>query len=395
VPDDDLLLPAGTRLLHIGPHKTGTTALQRALAEARPRLEEHGVVYPGNGPSHIRAACAVTGAAGLPGAPRVRKVEWTRLVRRVGRCGDQRVVISSEFFDMADDPTARRIVDELGGDRVHVVVTLRPLAKILPSAWQQAVRGRIQLDYGSWLKAVFADEPGTRHIRNFWMRHHHDQLIARWADVVGKDRLTVVVLDETDRMMLLHTFESMVGLPAGTLEFAPGRTNRSLSLAETELVRQINVAFHTNGWSKRNYARFMRLGVVENLQLSRTPAAGEAQIQTPRWALEQATEIGAAAVPRIEQLGVRVVGDLSTLGATPATGWPEGSTELPPAVPTDAAVEAVVGAIRAGVGGSAAKRKARPSTPKLDSLSGRDLARELARRSRRRVRDRLPVSRSG
>lgn len=43
----DLLLPPGTRLLHIGPHKTGTTALQVALSKARANLESQGVRYLG------------------------------------------------------------------------------------------------------------------------------------------------------------------------------------------------------------------------------------------------------------------------------------------------------------------------------------------------------------
>ena len=40
-------LPDGTHLLHIGPQKTGSTAIQGALHEARDAIREHGVVYPG------------------------------------------------------------------------------------------------------------------------------------------------------------------------------------------------------------------------------------------------------------------------------------------------------------------------------------------------------------
>ena len=42
-----VLLEPGTRLLHIGPHKTGTTAIQGALHLARERLAGERVVYPG------------------------------------------------------------------------------------------------------------------------------------------------------------------------------------------------------------------------------------------------------------------------------------------------------------------------------------------------------------
>src|SRR4051812_4137648 len=110
----DLLLPIGARLLHIGPHKTGTSTIQDALSEAREEMLAHGVVYPGRQRSHIRAACAVTGARGLVGAPPARPREWRALLHEVAAAGDQRVVISSEFFDMSDAATARRVVAELG-----------------------------------------------------------------------------------------------------------------------------------------------------------------------------------------------------------------------------------------------------------------------------------------
>jgi len=395
VADDGLALPPGTRLLHIGPHKTGTTALQRALQEGRERLLEHDVVYPGNGPSHIRGAVAVTGARGLVGAPKTSMREWRRLVKRVEAAGDRRVVISSEFFDMADDATARSIVEELGGPRVHVVVTLRPLAKILPSAWQQAVRSRLRLSYEEWLKRLFAETPKIQTAKTFWKRHHHDVLIARWAAAVGTDNLTVVVLDESDRMMLLHTFEQMLAVPADTLRFTAGRTNRSLTLPETELVRQLNQEFRRREWSEQAYARFIRLGVVEHLQLTRQPPPDEPGITTPRWALERAAEIGARAAKVIEASGVRVVGDLSTLGTGPRPGARDGDAERAAAVaqlPTDAAMTAVIGAVLAASPGDSTGKEEPAAPPRrvedraVREVGARTLLGVVARRARKRLR---------
>ena len=41
-------------LVHIGPYKTGTTAIQAVLAGHRTDLEQHGVSYPGEGNRHAR-----------------------------------------------------------------------------------------------------------------------------------------------------------------------------------------------------------------------------------------------------------------------------------------------------------------------------------------------------
>ena len=124
---------AGTRLLHIGPHKTGTSAIQGALYLARERLAAQGVIYPGQGRAVLWPILAVTGQPPLLGEPAPKISYWEGLTGQIAAAGDQRVVLSSEFFCQADDATARRVVTDLGGGRVHVVVTLRSLTRILPS----------------------------------------------------------------------------------------------------------------------------------------------------------------------------------------------------------------------------------------------------------------------
>ncbi|MFZ9278527.1 MAG: hypothetical protein ACO25J_05405, partial [Candidatus Limnocylindrus sp.] len=42
---DPITLPVGSRLLHIGPHKTGTTALQNTLIWDRDKLPAQGLEY--------------------------------------------------------------------------------------------------------------------------------------------------------------------------------------------------------------------------------------------------------------------------------------------------------------------------------------------------------------
>ena len=52
----------GSILLHIGPHKTGTTALQSGAASRRPQLAAEGVTYPlHKGKDHHSAAAMAAG----------------------------------------------------------------------------------------------------------------------------------------------------------------------------------------------------------------------------------------------------------------------------------------------------------------------------------------------
>src|ERR1700704_5483837 len=203
-------VPTGTgaRLLHIGPHKTGSRPPQGALSLAGGRLAAEGGVYPGQGRTILWPILAVTGQPPLLGEPTPKISYWENLTGQIAATGDQRVVLSSEFFCQADDATARRVVTDLGGDRVHVVVTLRSLTRILPSQWQQYVQNGFHFQYHEWLEGILSDPPSTP-TPAFWLRHRHDELVARWAAVTGPENLTVIVVDESDRLLLLRVFETL------------------------------------------------------------------------------------------------------------------------------------------------------------------------------------------
>lgn len=372
----------GTRLLHIGPHKTGTSAIQGALYLARKRLAAAGVVYPGQGRTVLWPILAVTGQPPLHGEPHPKISYWENLVAQITAAGDQRVVLSSEFFAQSDDATARRVVTDLGAGRVHVVVTLRSLTRILPSQWQQYIQNGFHFPYLEWLEGILSDPPSTP-TPGFWLRHRHDELVARWAAVTGPENLTVIVVDEGDRLMLLRAFEPLLALPEGFLVPEENAANRSLTAAEAELVRRLSEEFSRRDWPRRNYSRFMRYGVIDQLKTGRLPAPDEPRIATPAWALDRAAAISAEIAARIEALGVNIVGDISSLGGRPMDNADTDSAA--PLLPIEAAVQAALGAF--GAAGADGTRTAEQLTGELDT---RSLARVLAGRCRKRVRRALP-----
>jgi len=403
---DDLTLAADTRLLHIGPHKTGTTAIQGAFHLARGRLAEHGVVYAGVGRQPMRATLAVTGRPAMLGESRPDMAHWDSLVRDVQAAGDQRVVISSEFFADGDDEAARRVVADLGGPRVHVVVTLRQLARVMPSQWQQYLQNGLRTPYLEWLDGMLRRPPYDQPTPTFWRRHRHDKLIARWVAAAGAENVTVIVVDGSDRLALLRTFESLLGLPAGFLVPEDEVVNRSLTLAEAEVVRQLNEEFKRREWPGDSYAKFMRYGAVRQMK-ARRPLPGEPSIAAPAWALDRMAEISAEMTRNITALGVRVVGDIAALSfPAPTTHQPAGVGDGPaagagdgpaagaedgpaaPVLPVEAAAQAVLGALlAAGIGDQEAPADSRAVADRpVRELDARRLAGVLVRRGRQRVR---------
>jgi hypothetical protein len=225
------------------------------------------------------------------------------------------VVISSEFFADASEGAVRQALHDLDSERVHVLVTLRPLARILASQWQQYVQSGMRTSYQNWLDAMLGDKPTTI-TPTFWRRHRHDRLIGRWAEVLGPSRVTAIVLDRSDRHFVLRAMERLLGLPSETLPLIRDARNRSLTLAEVETLRAFNIAFRDANLSPALLSRVVQSGAARYIK-ARPPAADEARICTPIWAAERAREIAHEMVASIAQSGVNVIGDLDRLLADP------------------------------------------------------------------------------
>lgn len=374
-------LPEGAVLLHIGPHKTGTTAIQGSLAAARRELRRAGIFYPGGQSQQRMPALAAAGRTGPAGHPAPAATAFDKLAATVRKRSD-RVMLSGEAFTEADDERARAIVAALGGERVHIVVTLRPLAKILASAWQQAVRSRSQLTYDEWLDAVFG-RSGREVPSNFWHRHQHDELIERWLSIVGPERVAVVVASDVDRMALLRSFETLLDLPAGFLKPEETAENRGLTAQEIELVRLLNVEFHSRGWPWELFHEVVRRGSIRRMQ-QRPPGSDEPKIHTPAWAVERANQVAAEATKRIAGFGITVLGDLDSLSVvTPAEPPTTESTE--PVIVAAAAREAIAGAKDMAAGLQSRNPVAEAQDRPLAAVGTPELVRIVAGRVRSKV----------
>lgn len=337
-------------LVHIGPHKTGTTAVQTVMARSRAALREAGVYYPGKFSAHHTQAQALRQwrqgggqGAGLPPDPAV----WTRFAQRV-RDEPGRVVVSSEFFAQADDQARKQLVADLGPERVHILAGARNPAGMALSTWQQDLRTYARpVTLDGWLDENFRRGGADAEAGQFWGYADPAALVARWAEVVPADRITVAVVED-DRRRLPTTFEQLLGLPAGLLaDQTPPNDNRGLTAVEVALVRQIIVALGGRlSWD--DYGRTMRAGVIRALQDARRPGPGEPRVRLPQWAVDQAVAEGERASAALRASGARVVGDLAALSRPAEAGGEPTIREVPVELAAEAVAAAIAVALRRG-----------------------------------------------
>lgn len=330
-----LLLPEGTRLVHIGPHKTGSTAIQVAMVDAAEQLVEHGVTYVTRGSHRARKAGWALGIRGRPaGSEQPPISHWEKLVAAVEAVRTPRTCVSNEDFGRATPRQLRRVVDDLGGERVHVVAVARRLDRYLPSQWQERVKAGEERAFEDWLRTVLdtEDPEPDWDRRNVWYSHDAQALVSRWVEKVGADRFTLILADEGDREQLPRTFEAMLGLPEGVLKPDPNRSNRSLSWAETELVRAVNQIVSDRGWSRPQRRRFLVRGVLADMQARPTPD-GPKSPPLPDWAVERLRTLSDERVAQVRSLGesgVHLVGDPESMRMPDDVRSAPTPLELPP-----------------------------------------------------------------
>lgn len=325
-------LPVGARVVHIGPYKTGTTALQAACHAARDDLAAQGVRFVSRSRHDIRPVRFVTDRL-VPGMdPGQAARRWQRMVARTRPDPGGRTFLSSEFLCEASDAQVARIAADIGVGPTWVVITLRPLARLLPSQYQQDVQRGLDEPYDAWLRDRIggAEQPGDP----FWQRHRHDRLLKRWARHFGADRMVLVALDSRDRNFLPTAFEGLLGLRPGTISAHEVIDNNSLAAPEIALMRAFNRHYHATGGDP-----LFLLDVTREMfaELKVRPAPpGMSPLVTPDWAVRRANEVAAEMIAAMDAWGARIVGDLAPLARSPLTGAVD-TGPAPSDIPIDAA----------------------------------------------------------
>lgn len=239
--------------MHIGTPKSGTTFLQDLLWESRPALAEAGVLYPGEHPgAHFHAVLDARQRSfhgyvdpGVTGA-------WGRIVA-AARDHQGTTVVSHELFgDLSAEEAARALAD-LDFAEVHVVVTVRDLARQLPAVWQEDVKNRHFLPFADFLDMVRPDsvrpdeqrpaaDTTEGHAEAFWLRHDVAAVLRRWGAGLPADRVHVVTVPPqgADPGLLWERFAAVVGVDPAVATLPDGRRNESLGRAESELLRRLN-----------------------------------------------------------------------------------------------------------------------------------------------------------
>lgn len=298
-------------LIHIGAPKTGTSFLQSTLWANRETLATVGVGLPGREqPDHFRASEDLREVDRDPRDPRPpRKGTWESLARQVRETHNRLMAITDEQLSAATPGQARRAVASLSPAEVHVVYTIRDLARLLPAEWQESVKHRHSGRFDDWLASVLLDDESRRSW--FWRVHDVVEVLSRWSRSLPPERIHLVTVPPRGAppMLLWERFASLLGVDAGVVSAGGARGNVSLSVEQAELLRRVNATLPPN-FPEWHHIAFVRELLAHNV-FARHSAGRRIVLPDQYYASAHAN--AERLVEGLKDEGYDVVGDLSEL----------------------------------------------------------------------------------
>lgn len=179
--------------IHIGIHKTGTSAIQDFLVLNRKELSKHGALYP----QKTRRDYFET-RGGKTIAPVEKFKHYEKLVRR-GRKKDKHVILSNEAFWLMDDPAPVKTAMGSGVETV-IICYLRRQDNFIQSYYNQEVKHD-----GNYKEIMVYQPPATL---------DYYKLLGRWASVFGKENIIVRPYEKQQfiNQDLIVDFLTLVGI---------------------------------------------------------------------------------------------------------------------------------------------------------------------------------------
>jgi PAS domain-containing protein len=302
-----------TVYLHIGLHKTGTTYLQNLMRANHENMAEQDVeftVVQGE-PLQIFAVWDLQGRRPRGSDDKRIGGAWPALVEAVNTSGHATALISEERLSLCSIKQLRKAVRSFPDSEVHVIVTVRDLARVLVSAWQEDVKND-----KIWTWREYADAAADPAMVNrtparaFWVRQDVVKICEAWEAAVPASRLHIVTVPQppAPSRLLVDRFASVVGFDPGLFTEEPFWNNELVGVAGTEVIRRINERMEGR-LNQRQYDHAIKAAIVPMLAKRTEPVRFTLPEEEMGWVGERADEM----IRVLRARGYPVVGDLEDL----------------------------------------------------------------------------------
>jgi hypothetical protein len=220
-------------VLHVGPHKTGSTYLQHQLVQSREALRRYGWEYPEFGQRLFAQHNIYSWLANERNGGDVTEQGLLALL-----ANHPRLIISSEDFSYLSRDGLTRLATLVSDRPIEVVYFLRSTTDVWPSHWQELVRHGRDETFLEYL-AAFAGWVRALHVNGM----NPMSQLNRFANALGKNAIKIIcydnIVDKKDD--IFHYFcENILGLDANQLPASRRVIHPSQPIDMIEMLRGLN-----------------------------------------------------------------------------------------------------------------------------------------------------------
>jgi hypothetical protein len=240
-------------VLHVGPPKTGTTAIQRMLQRRFGAATPQELWYPtpaALGPGHALLADITMGRGRAAPSPEA----FLALINRAKADGCRILILSSENFSEAIEMGGTSLRAALNGCVWDLLITLSPIAQRMLSNWQECVKhglNRAMSDATDYLLGRPGMLPG---------------FVASIATLLEPASTTVIITNaRDDAANIAVSFARAAGLPPLLKEAGEAiRANVGLGMVELDVLWRANSALADRGLKPFSFAQHLASQVFED-----------------------------------------------------------------------------------------------------------------------------------
>jgi len=239
-------------VLHIGPHKTGTTYIQHQFQNYRDKLLESGWLYPDVGcPPQMAAHHDLAHAS---------EKYLTQNTKPLADLRDQgkNLVFSAEGFCMWGPNKYQKFQDVVRGDKVTLVYYMRDPYEVFYSYWKEEIKQGLVTSLPEKFMEHFNDPFKSRMLNPLLD-------IARYKKLGSDFEVKLLPYDALlrDRLDIFQTFTSNALKLKDEFPSSGQRPNQSLSIEVSEFLRVLTKDLDAERGYKRKVVRyaFYRLGL--------------------------------------------------------------------------------------------------------------------------------------
>ncbi|MDR9826767.1 hypothetical protein RCJ22_14235 [Vibrio sp. FNV 38] len=217
-----------TIYLHVGPHKTGTTVIQKACLDNREVLDKYDVSYPSLFFNHI-------GHHDLVNTVRLREISDKHLGQL--EAINSNILLSSENFIHFTQQDLQYLVGRFSKFDIKIIYSWRRSSLKMYSMWQESIKHGEVASFHSFYYSDLV-RPGQS---KTLMQTLNVELL---ASKFGKDNLYILDFDSlSESNNLVKEFFDIVGVKGSEIDISTqsdGVRNESLDPRKTEMLRGLN-----------------------------------------------------------------------------------------------------------------------------------------------------------